>query len=386
MSSRFRMAEGFAPGEFLKDFLQDRNWSQADFAEITGISAPRINSVIKGKASITVQMARALGEALETSAKYWLNLQSQYDLWITEEAAGNDQNNAISRKRELYTFPIKEMARRYWIEETKNLDFLERQVVDFFGVSCASDIPDLRPAARRAHSDTSMTVHQIAWLFRARQFARTLSVPAYSPKKLKESLDTLKALRILAEATREVPAILSSCGVRFVVIEGLSGLKPDGVCFWLEEEHPVIAISLRHDRIDNFWFTLRHEIEHVLRGDGKEVRLQDVEVDFEESTFASNTDGEQERREQIANEAAASFCVDRDELEDCVNRFSPYFSRSKIVAMAWRIGVHPGLVVGQLHKHTNGLPQSHMRKLLVGVRKHVLETSFKDGWDTVPQL
>ena len=177
-----------------------------------------------------------------------------------------------------------------------------------------------------------------------------------------------------------MPRILGNSGVRFVIVEGLSGLKVDGACFWLGGKLPVISMSLRHDRIDNFWFMLRHEIEHVLRGDAKKTEIPDVVVDAEESTLII------EEREQIANQAAAAFCVDPDEVDDCIKRFSPYFSKAAIERAARRIGVHPGLLVGQLHKRKNGLPYTHMRKLLVGVRSHVLDAAFVDGWDIVPQI
>ncbi|KAI1694314.1 hypothetical protein Ddc_22202 [Ditylenchus destructor] len=52
-------------------------------------------------------------------------------------------------------------------------------------------------------------------------------------------------------------------------VEALSGSKIDGACFWLDAHKPVIGMTLRFDRIDNFWFVLRHEIEHVLREDGR---------------------------------------------------------------------------------------------------------------------
>ena len=378
----FRMAEAFHPGEFLKDILQDRNWSQADFADITGIVPPRINSVINGKALISVQMAKVFGEAIGTSAKYWLNLQSLYDLWMAEEKSNHEHVSEVARRARLYAFPIREMAKRHWVEETKDLERLEEQVLAFFEVSLTEDIPDLQVAARRSRSEEPMTPHQLAWLFRARQLARVLDVPTYKRRKLEASLDDLMALRLSPEATRDVPRILSSCGVRFVVVEGLSGLKADGVCFWLEEKHPVIAMSLRHDRIDNFWFTLRHEIEHVLRGDGKRDRLEDADVDFEESS----SDDESTAKERIANDAAAKFCVDPREIDDCINRFSSYFSRTKLERVAKRIHVHPGVLVGQLHRHRRGLPYTHMRKLLVGVRRYVLETTLVDGWDITPQI
>src|SRR3546814_19604704 len=68
------------------------------------------------------------------------------------------------------------------------------------------------------------------------------------------------------EAVGQVPAILTACGVRLVIVEVLPNAKIDGVCTWLDENSPVIGMSTLYDRLDNFWFVLRHEIEHVLWG------------------------------------------------------------------------------------------------------------------------
>ena len=77
-----RPAEGFLPGDFLDEELEARGWTQVDLASITGIPAPRISEIVKGKTSIAVSMALAFSKAFETSPEYWVNLQSQYDLWL----------------------------------------------------------------------------------------------------------------------------------------------------------------------------------------------------------------------------------------------------------------------------------------------------------------
>ncbi len=69
-----------------------------------------------------------------------------------------------------------------------------------------------------------------------------------------------------------MPRILAECGVRLIIVEGLPNAKIDGVCFWLDKVSPVIGLSLRFDQIDNFWFVIRHEIEHVLNKDGQDTR------------------------------------------------------------------------------------------------------------------
>src|SRR3546814_13350101 len=95
----------------------------------------------------------------------------------------------------------------------------------------------------------------------------------YSDAALRASLPRLSALLTAPEETRHVARILDECGVRFVVVEPIPGSRIDGACFWLPNKQPVVALSLRLDRIDNFWFVLRHELEHVLRGHGQDRDL-----------------------------------------------------------------------------------------------------------------
>jgi HTH-type transcriptional regulator / antitoxin HigA len=100
---------------------------------------------------------------------------------------------------------------------------------------------------------------QWAWLYRAKQLANSVGAAPYSERKLREALSKLEQLLLAAEEIRHVPKFLADAGVHFVIIEFLPGAKIDGATFWLGES-PAIAMSLRYDRIDNFWFVLLHEM------------------------------------------------------------------------------------------------------------------------------
>ena len=106
------------------------------------------------------------------------------------------------------------------------------------------------------------------------------------------------------EEIRHVPPLLLECGVRLVIVEPIPNSKFDGVCLWINKgKSPVIGLTLKWDYIDRFWFNLRHEIEHVLRGDGK------TKVIIDDSDTGADYDDPVER---AANIAAANFCVPQD--------------------------------------------------------------------------
>ena len=77
----------------------------------------------------------------------------------------------------------------------------------------------------------------------------------------------LRELAAYPKEARHLPALFAEFGIRFVVVEALPGAKIDGAAFWLNETSPVIAVSVRFDRVDNFWFTVMHEFTHVRYGD-----------------------------------------------------------------------------------------------------------------------
>lgn len=199
----------------------------------------------------------------------------------------------------------------------------------------------------------------------------------YSPESAQSAVSKLKELRISPIAVRKVSRILAECGIRFVIVESLPGAKIDGVCFWMDEKKPVIGMSLRYDRIDNFWFVLRHEMEHVLRGHGLEAAMMDTELEGER---AGTGDGVAEE-ERVANQAAAEFCVPQKSLQSFIARKSPVFAERDIIGFASTMHVHPGLVAGQL-RHKLGI-YNRFANHLVKIRTAITPGTVVDGWGDV---
>ena len=122
------------------------------------------------------------------------------------------------------------------------------------------------------------------------------------------ALPKLKSFMIDPDAIKEVPGILAECGVRLIVVEALPNAKIDGVCTWLDDGSPVIGLSTLYDRIDNFWFVLRHEIDHVLHKDGLgNMSVEIIDVDLEGKNAPKDDDLPVEERR--ANAVASDFCV-----------------------------------------------------------------------------
>lgn len=366
-------AEVFAPGEFIREELEARGWTQEDLAQIMGRPTRLVNELVNAKKQITPDTARGLAEAFGTDPLYWMNLDSAYRLSNTQPV-----DSSVSRRAELYAkFPIREMTKRGWIEASQNLDVIEHRVFQFHCIKSISEKPKFAHAAKAHKYNEERTPIQWAWLFRAKQLSEAVGVSSYDESKLRRVITKLKLLRMAAEEIRQVPTLLSEAGVRFVIVEFLSGAKIDGAAFWLDEKSPVIALSLRFDRIDNFWFVLRHEIEHILNRDG-------LVLDLELSEQMERND-DLPPEEVAANEAAAEFCVPKSEMNSFITRVRPLYSEQRILLFAKRLGVHPGLVVGQLQRRRE-VPYTHFHKYLVKVRDIITRTTITDGWGAIPPI
>jgi HTH-type transcriptional regulator/antitoxin HigA len=366
------------PGFFIREELEARGWTQRDLAYILGCPEQSVNIILSGKRGITPEMAKALAKAFDVSPELFINLQRRFDL-----AQAPDPNPDVERRARFQSrYPIREMIKRGWLQET-DAALLEVQLARFFEKPSADDIPHMDHAAFKSATgrggDELPTPTQLAWLFRVRQIANTVAVPNYTDKMLRDYLPKLRQLTSDPEETRHVPRLLAECGVRFVLVEPLAGAKIDGVCFWLDNRSPVIGMSLRYDRIDNFWFVLAHEMEHVLRGHGQEKEIID-ELDGDrasETTIIS-------QEERVANKAAANFCFSDSELVSFIARKQPYFYERDIMGFARRVHVHPGIVVGRFQWRTGRY--DFLRKYQVKIRQFIGSAAVTDGWGNVASV
>ncbi|HET8629888.1 MAG TPA: HigA family addiction module antitoxin [Thermomicrobiales bacterium] len=362
-----RPAEAFAPGEILRDELEERGWTQADLAQIMGRPAGAIAQIVAGKRGITPETAQGLSAALGTSAEFWMNLDASYQL---SRVAHNDRETIERRARLYEKCPIKEMIRRGWIEPSDNIAVLEGRVLKFFQIESLDDEPPipLHAARKSTGYNQPLTPAQKAWLFRASQLARAVQAKPFSDEGLNEAIGRLRLLLQAPQEIRHVPRILSDAGIRFVIVQPLPGNRIDGACFWMDAA-PVIALSLRHDRLDNFWFVLMHELGHVSQG------AASLDSDLE----ANDDDPERPESERQADAFAGANLVPPKQVESFIARVRPLYSARKIEAFAYVMKVHPAIVVGQL-QHRGEVAYSSFRRMLIPVRELVTDAALTDGW------
>jgi len=356
------------PGEFIRKELEERGWTQLDLARILNRTAANVNEIIQGKRAILPETAIALGEAFATGAEVWMNRESAYRLSLAERST-----NDVRRRAHLYGFaPIKEMEKRGWIKKSDDPDAIAAELKMFFEVDDLSIPPEIVARTKKTGREIPLTPEQRAWCFRARYLARSVSTKPFTPDAFQKGIRELRKLAAWPEECRKVSRVLSNMGIRFVVVEPLPRSRVDGAALWLDDDGPIIVVSLRYDRVDSFWHTLGHELSHIAHRDGLEVDIDLVGEDRKSPAELSSV-------ELRADREAAALLIDSEEIDDFIVRVGPLYSRARINQFANRIRIHPGVIVGQL-QHRGELKYSMMRDVLVKVRDIVTAEALTDGW------
>lgn len=363
-----------SPGDLIRELLSERRLTQADLAIITGVSRQTINYIVSGRTAITPDIAVILATAFGNDASYWLQAENHYRLAQLKNSKTSDIGK---RAAILQLAPVRDMQKRGWISETDSFEKVEAELKRFFGTDDLQSELNFTVAYRKSLTLPSDDKAVRAWCFQAKRLAKAMVVGEFKEKNLDKAERELTRISALAKETYRVPQVLSKYGIRYVVLEHLPHTKIDGAAFWLDESSPVIAMSIRFDRIDAFWFTLMHEFSHIKNKDTLSVD-RNLEESFKQGIAVDDI-------ERQANEGAAASLIDPAELESFIRRVSPLYSRERIIQFAHRIKVHPGIIIGQLQNRKEIGYNTH-RQLLAKVRDSALETALTDGWGKAPPL
>jgi HTH-type transcriptional regulator/antitoxin HigA len=367
------------PGQLIQALLDSRGWTQRVLAIVLAIDETGLNKIVAGKRAIDADLAIGLSQIFGVPAETFLDLQKSYDLAVARVVSRPDP--MLATRASLFgELPVSEMIRRGWlkgVDDVRNVKGVEAALCKFFGVPSVEEIEILPHAPKKTDVFSPATPAQLAWLYRVKQLATDSLAAKYSPVTLLYMIEEFRKLLGSPESARKVPRMLAESGVRYVIAEALPGSKIDGVCFWLDDRTPVIGMSLRHDRIDNFWFVLRHECEHVLHNHGLSAMMLDAELEKERAGTGDSLPEE----EQIANKAAAEFCVPQSSMNKFISVKAPFFAERDIIGFAKTIGVHPGIVAGQLQHRISRYDL--FRNHLVKIRSAVIPNAMVDGWGDV---
>ena len=204
------------PGYFIVEELDARGWTQTDLSYITEISPQQLNPILKGKGGISADMAVILGDAFDMPPDFFINLETQFQLSKAKKAPPGVKKRALWQS----VFPVREMLKRGWIEESDPF-LLDAQMLRFFEKSRIEDVPymgstnlEVSFAAKKANQNEPRA-EELAWLYRVRQIAKTIDAPVFSPEVMTDCIEKLKSLLASREDVAYVPSILNSYGIRY---------------------------------------------------------------------------------------------------------------------------------------------------------------------------
>lgn len=314
--------------------MEQAGLSPRDLVPFIG-SRAKVSEVLSGKRPLTMRMARSLHEHLGIPAEVLLRQE--------DEGPGSPGGGTESRK-----FPLKEMARLGWIPKVRDLAaHADELIAGLIARAGGPDVASLALFRKRDHARANSKSNPYALKAWCWQVLATASenrrdgayrAGAVTPAFLRE----VGQLSWSSEGPRLAREFLASHGIALVVVPHLPGTFLDGAALKLGDGSPVVGLTLRYDRLDNFWFCLLHELAHVgrhMEGDADAAFLDDLAL---RSAQGEPGGGEEAQADEWAEEAL----IPRKLWEESDVRENP--STLSVVQFANEIHVHPAIVAGRI--------------------------------------
>ncbi len=330
----------FHPGYYIADIIEDMEISQAEFAIRLGTTPKTVSKLINGQCNLSNDLAQKLSIMLGTGIEIWLNLQKTYDQKIAEieqQRCFDSQSEIVDLIDYSYFTRIAKLPNtRDKLEKTANL-------CSFFKVSDLRILrePDFLVNYRTGISsvEEKNIVNAQAWLQTAINFANMSQIPKFNVEKLKGHLPEIRSMTIQKPEffLPRLKNIFSECGVIFVLLPHLKNSGIYGAVKWFTPDRVMLAMNDRRCYADTFWFSLFHEIGHVLQQKHKTTFISSCTQDMKQidSKF-----------EQEADEFSSNYLIPKCYYKKIC--FNPYISDAEICCFAKEIGIHPGIVAGRL--------------------------------------
>lgn len=355
MSKKSMSAKLTSPSAALVSRLEYLAMTQAELARRLGRSTPIINEIVKGRTTITADMALQLAKVLgpksdlAESAHYWLQIGAHYSL---EEAVKEDDEALKEETAKLDINTFRDLAKNGYIQyEGSPKDRLAKlkTLLQFFGVASLKSLTEVGnydAAFRVGKHDTINKLALAAWLRKGELEALQVFETNKSIRfKASHLLKAVKGLRDLIRdgnvngLQERVQERLLHAGVILVTVPHLKGTYANGAAWWLTPKIAVVQLSNRGGYVDMFWFNLFHKIAHLLLHGKRsgQVTLERAELyDTPEAL----------RQESEANKFARDTLIPEVEYVDFTSNTN--FSLEAIEAFAEQVGVHKGIVIGRL--------------------------------------
>lgn len=321
----------FHPGYYIKEIIEESGLTQEDFAKRLDTTPKNLSLLIRGEQNLSINIAMKLSRMIGTSVSYWLNLQNAYDALIAEFKSKEE----LAQERLIFSILDYKYFREYFNlpDLPRKIDEQIAQVRNFLNVATLTVFkkPDMAVSFRSATGE--MSEANIVKANIMVQIATNIALKTEAPKFSKSLFE--EAVRYALTLTKDhstfypiIKEAFCKAGVILVILPNISGSKINGATKKVGN-NIMLLVNDRRLNSDTFWFTLFHEIGHIMNGD-----------------YGISFDSESGEQEEIANKFAEDMLIPCDQYQQFIaeNRFDI----QSIRRFAKRIDRDPGIVLGRL--------------------------------------
>ena len=339
MAFKYKPQQILGPGDSIREELEFYHWSQKDLSEILNTSEKHISHLLNNKVPITMEMAKLLSKVFKQSPQFWINLDTNYRLQLEETAI----EKTTAAKALIFRYmPINQMRKLGWLPEyDKNKpETLFSAVLDFWKIKeLKFDFMEKQAAAcfRKSEAFEQFNpFYALTWLQKAKLETENCTIKNYKKNKLNSLASRIPEFSLLENGIKKFVVELSNCGVFFLHLPHLPQTYTDGASFY-QKDNPVLVYTARYNRNDNFWFTIAHEIGHIL-----------LHLKTSKNFFIDSLDHilEEDKREEEANEFAQTILKNKEILEQV--ELYENITGNTIISICKAVNIAPCIIVALL--------------------------------------
>lgn len=321
----------FHPGYYIKELVETSGLTQEDFSKRLDTTPKNLCLLLRGEQNLSIDISMKLSRLTDTSVNYWLNLQNTYDALIAEFKSEKE----LEKERRIFSyFDYKYFRDNFNLPDLpRQIDAQIKQVRNFLNVATLSVFTKQDMAVNFRSSAEGLGEANITKSNVMVQIAVNEALKTEAPKfNRKEFLKTVEYALTLTEKHEEFYPLIRNAflnaGVIFVILPNISGSKTNGATKKIGD-HILLMVNDRRLNADTFWFTLFHEIGHIVNGD--------YGISFEKETG---------KQEEAANKYAEDCLIPPDSYQQFLKRQK--FDLHSIKEFAHQINRDPGIILGRL--------------------------------------
>lgn len=345
MRARYKYEPDYAihPGETLREKLEELRMTPKEFAVRTGKPVKTISEILNGKSSITFEMAVLFEKVLKIPANFWIKKQANYNEFVAREKHKKEIEQAVDWAK---LFPYPEMAKMGLVKQTRKIEEKAEELLHYFNVSKPSAWENIylnqqTPVFFRISLKHAKNPYALSALLRMGEIkANSMDAPDFNKAVLKSILPDLKII-MANKPNNYLQQIQEKCllaGVKVIYTHNLPKTVIHGTVRWLNNK-PVLQMTDRLKRYDIFWFSLFHEIGHILlHGNKKNIFLEEI-----------NNAEIKDRKEQEADEFATQLLLNDNEYEEIINTIKNGTDIMDVIPYyANKFGTHKDIIIGRI--------------------------------------